>query len=71
MPHVKILKTTMAGGNLVKAGKIVEVSKRDAAILYQVGKAEPASASKKGEEDQPEEMKSAEAEKGTETGKKK
>lgn len=38
---IKILRSTVCGGEVVEAGQIVEASERDAALLIVLGKAIP------------------------------
>ena len=41
---VKILRSTVANGKDVQAGRVCDVSKHEARILFMLGKAEPAPA---------------------------
>jgi hypothetical protein len=50
MPQIKILKTTKCGGELVKAGDVIDASAKDTKILVEMGKAELAGADKEAAE---------------------
>lgn len=41
MMQVKILRTTIADGQVVRAGQVYDLSEADARLLLQLGKAEP------------------------------
>lgn len=41
MMQVKILRTTIADGQIVRAGQVYDLSEADARLLQQLGKAEP------------------------------
>lgn len=44
MMQVKILRTTIADGQVVRAGQVYDLSDADARLLVQLGKAQPADA---------------------------
>ena len=55
---VKILQDTMAGGEFVKAGKEIEITRRDAHLLTNIGRAEYIDRNVKAEDLTDREMKS-------------
>lgn len=42
--QVKITRTTIADGQVVRAGQVYDLSEKDARLLLQIGKAEPVEA---------------------------